>query len=43
MVQKLEQHRAQLKVKLSEAGDLRPGSLVEQLPTVRETRVPLRG
>src|SRR3972149_10658863 len=29
-VQKLEQRRADLKVKLGEAGDLRPGSLVER-------------
>lgn len=29
-VQKLEQHRAALKVKLGEMGDLRPGSLVER-------------
>jgi hypothetical protein len=29
-VQKLERRRAELKVKLGEAGDLRPGSLVER-------------
>ena len=29
-VQKLEQRRVELKVKLGEAGDLRPGSLVER-------------